>query len=196
MKRRFLGGSNPAEGREGLHMFGSASSTFSSNPVLEFFWWMFMFYLFFAVIMMFIQVFADIFRRENLTRLGQGRLDLPDLRRAVPRHPDLHDRASEEHRAGPANDGPRRRHSRRGLPAVRRRTTSPRRRSFWIAAPSARRSSTTSRPRRSRRGDLAATGHDEPETRQTGLGVHVAQADEERPRYSGAPWIYDGDPVY
>ena len=47
-------------------MFGSASSVFSSNPVLEFIWWMFMFYLFFMVIWMFISIFADIFRRENL----------------------------------------------------------------------------------------------------------------------------------
>ena len=53
-------------------MFGSASSVFSSNPILEFFWWMFMFYLVFAVIMMFIQVFADIFRRENLTGWGKA----------------------------------------------------------------------------------------------------------------------------
>ena len=46
-------------------------SVFSSNPVLEFFWWMFMFYLFFMVIWMFIQVFADIFRRENLSGWGK-----------------------------------------------------------------------------------------------------------------------------
>ncbi len=52
-------------------MFGSAS-VFSSNPVLEFFWWMFMFYLFFMVIWMFIQVFADIFRRENLSGWGKA----------------------------------------------------------------------------------------------------------------------------
>ena len=47
-------------------MFGSAS-VFSSNPVLEFLWWMLMFYLFFMVIMMFISIFADIFRREDLS---------------------------------------------------------------------------------------------------------------------------------
>ena len=47
-------------------MFGSATA-FSSSPVLEFFWWMFMFYLVFLVIWMFIQVFADIFRRDNLS---------------------------------------------------------------------------------------------------------------------------------
>ena len=52
-------------------MFGSAS-VFSSNPVLEFLWWMLMFYLFFMVIMMFIQVFADIFRRENLSGWGKA----------------------------------------------------------------------------------------------------------------------------
>ncbi len=44
----------------------------SSNPVLEFFWFMFIFYLFFMVIWMFIQVFADIFRRENLTGWGKA----------------------------------------------------------------------------------------------------------------------------
>ena len=52
-------------------MFGSASSVFSSNPILEFFWWMFMFYLFFMVIYMFIAIFADIFRRENLSGWGK-----------------------------------------------------------------------------------------------------------------------------
>jgi energy-coupling factor transporter transmembrane protein EcfT len=39
----------------------------NGNPVLEFFWYMIIFYLFFMVIWMFIQVFADIFRRENLS---------------------------------------------------------------------------------------------------------------------------------
>ena len=52
-------------------MFGSAS-VFSSNPVLEFLWWMLMFYLFFMVIMMFISIFADIFRRENLSGWGKA----------------------------------------------------------------------------------------------------------------------------
>jgi energy-coupling factor transporter transmembrane protein EcfT len=52
-------------------MFGS-SAMFSSNPILEFIWWMLMFYLFFIVIMMFIQVFADIFRRENLSGWGKA----------------------------------------------------------------------------------------------------------------------------
>ena len=42
------------------------------NPILEFFWYMFIFYLFFMVIWMFIQVFADIFRRENLTGWGKA----------------------------------------------------------------------------------------------------------------------------
>ena len=44
----------------------------SSNPLLEFFWYMFVFYLFFMVIWMFIQVFADIFRRENLSGWGKA----------------------------------------------------------------------------------------------------------------------------
>ena len=44
----------------------------SSNPVLEFFWYMFVFYLFFMVIWMFIQIFADIFRRENLSGWGKA----------------------------------------------------------------------------------------------------------------------------
>lgn len=42
------------------------------NPILEFFWYMLMFYLFFMVFWMFIQVFADIFRRENLTGWGKA----------------------------------------------------------------------------------------------------------------------------
>jgi hypothetical protein len=52
-------------------MFGS-SSVFSSNPVLEFFWWMFIFYLFFMVIVLFIRVFSDIFTRENLSGWGKA----------------------------------------------------------------------------------------------------------------------------
>jgi len=44
----------------------------SGNPVLEFIWYMFIFYLWFLVIWMFIQVFADIFRRENLTGWGKA----------------------------------------------------------------------------------------------------------------------------
>ena len=52
-------------------MFGSAS-VFSSNPVLEFIWWMIMFYLFFTVIWMFIRVFSDIFTRENLSGWGKA----------------------------------------------------------------------------------------------------------------------------
>ena len=40
--------------------------------MLEFFWYMFMFYLFFMVIWMFIQIFADIFRRENLSGWGKA----------------------------------------------------------------------------------------------------------------------------
>ena len=52
-------------------MFGSAQ-VFSDNPVLEFLWWMLMFYLFMMVIMMFISIFADIFRRENLSGWGKA----------------------------------------------------------------------------------------------------------------------------
>lgn len=44
----------------------------SSNPVLEFFWYMFIFYLFFMVLWMFIQVFADIFHRDNLSGWGKA----------------------------------------------------------------------------------------------------------------------------
>ena len=40
--------------------------------LLEFFWYMLMFYVWFMVIMMFIQVFMDIFRRENLTGWGKA----------------------------------------------------------------------------------------------------------------------------
>ena len=50
----------------------AGSSVFSSNPVLEFLWWMLMFYLFFMVIWMFISIFADIFRRENLSGWGKA----------------------------------------------------------------------------------------------------------------------------
>ena len=39
--------------------------------LLQFFWYMFVIYLFFMVIWMFIQVFADIFRRENLSGWGK-----------------------------------------------------------------------------------------------------------------------------
>ncbi len=52
-------------------MFGSAS-VFNSNPVLEFIWWMLMFYLLFIVIWMFIRVFSDIFTRENLSGWGKA----------------------------------------------------------------------------------------------------------------------------
>jgi hypothetical protein len=43
-----------------------------NGGLLQFFWYMLMFYLFFMVIWMFIQVFADIFRRENLTGWGKA----------------------------------------------------------------------------------------------------------------------------
>lgn len=43
-----------------------------NGGLLTFFWYMFVFYLFFMVIWMFIQVFADIFRRENLTGWGKA----------------------------------------------------------------------------------------------------------------------------
>jgi len=44
----------------------------SGNPILEFFWYMFIFYLWFMVFWMFVQVFADIFRRENLSGWGKA----------------------------------------------------------------------------------------------------------------------------
>lgn len=40
--------------------------------LLQFFWYMIMFYIWFMVIWMFIQVFADIFRRENLSGWGKA----------------------------------------------------------------------------------------------------------------------------
>ena len=52
-------------------MFGT-ESVFSSNPILEFFWWMFMFYLFFMIIVLFVRVFGDIFTRENLSGWGKA----------------------------------------------------------------------------------------------------------------------------
>ena len=52
-------------------MFGNPT-VFSSNPILEFFWYMLMFYLFFMIIWMFIRVFSDIFTRENLSGWGKA----------------------------------------------------------------------------------------------------------------------------
>lgn len=43
-----------------------------NGGLLQFFWYMLMFYLFFMVIWMFIQVFADIFRRDNLSGWGKA----------------------------------------------------------------------------------------------------------------------------
>ena len=43
-----------------------------NGGLLQFFWYMLMFYLFFLVIWMFIQVFADIFHRENLSGWGKA----------------------------------------------------------------------------------------------------------------------------
>lgn len=40
--------------------------------LLEFFWYMLMFYVWFMIIWMFIQAFMDIFRRENLTGWGKA----------------------------------------------------------------------------------------------------------------------------
>ena len=40
--------------------------------MLAFFWYMVMFYVLFAVIWMFIQVFADIFRRRDLSGAGKA----------------------------------------------------------------------------------------------------------------------------
>jgi hypothetical protein len=40
--------------------------------LLNFFWYMLVFYFYFLVIWMFIRVFADIFTRENLTGLGKA----------------------------------------------------------------------------------------------------------------------------
>lgn len=43
-----------------------------NGGLLQFIWYMFVFYLYFMVIWMFIQVFADIFRRDNLTGWGKA----------------------------------------------------------------------------------------------------------------------------
>jgi hypothetical protein len=53
-------------------MFGNTASVFSDKPILEFFWWMLMFYLFFMILWMFIRVFSDIFTRENLSGWGKA----------------------------------------------------------------------------------------------------------------------------
>jgi hypothetical protein len=43
-----------------------------NGGLLQFFWYMFIFYLFFMVIWMFIRVFADIFHRDNLSGWGKA----------------------------------------------------------------------------------------------------------------------------
>ncbi|HSK48629.1 MAG TPA: SHOCT domain-containing protein [Coriobacteriia bacterium] len=43
-----------------------------NGGLLTFFWYMLVFYFYFMVIWMFIQTFADIFRRENLTGWGKA----------------------------------------------------------------------------------------------------------------------------
>ena len=43
-----------------------------NGGLLDFVWTMFIFYIWFMVIWMFIQVFADILRRENLTGVGKA----------------------------------------------------------------------------------------------------------------------------
>jgi len=43
-----------------------------NGGLLYFFWYMLIIYLFFMVIWVFIQAFADIFRRENLTGWGKA----------------------------------------------------------------------------------------------------------------------------
>ena len=45
---------------------------FNNTPILDFFMYMFVFYLFFMVIWMFIRVFADIFHRDNLSGWGKA----------------------------------------------------------------------------------------------------------------------------
>ena len=42
-----------------------------NGSLLQFFWYMLMFYVLFMVIWMFIQVFADIFRRDDLSNWGK-----------------------------------------------------------------------------------------------------------------------------
>ena len=44
----------------------------SNTPILDFFWYVLLIYLFIMVIWMFISVFADIFRRENLSGWGKA----------------------------------------------------------------------------------------------------------------------------
>jgi len=43
-----------------------------NGGLLQFFWYMFLFYLFFMIIWMFIRVFADIFHRDNLSGWGKA----------------------------------------------------------------------------------------------------------------------------
>jgi hypothetical protein len=43
-----------------------------SGAVLQLFWYMFIFYLFFMLIWMFISTFADIFRRQDLSGWGKA----------------------------------------------------------------------------------------------------------------------------
>ena len=44
----------------------------SSNPILSFFWYMLMIWIFVMVLWMFIAVFSDIFHRENLSGWGKA----------------------------------------------------------------------------------------------------------------------------
>ena len=64
--------------------------------VVFFFWFMF--------IWMFIAIFADIFRRNDISGGVKAGWIILICHPAVPGHPDLHDRPAEDDRAGPADD--------------------------------------------------------------------------------------------
>jgi len=115
-----------------------------------FFWYMFIIYLFVAVIWMFIRVFADIFHRENLT--GWGKFGWILLIFIIPfiglliyviARPKNTERISATWR--------QRKRRRHGWSAARTWTTSPRRKASWTRARSPRPSSTASRRRHSPR---------------------------------------------
>jgi hypothetical protein len=43
-----------------------------AGPLMNFFWYMFVFYLFFMLIWMFIATFADIFKRQDMSGWGKA----------------------------------------------------------------------------------------------------------------------------
>ena len=112
-----------------------------NGGLLTFFWYMLVIYFFVMVIWMFISVFADIFRRENLSAWGKAGwifliFIVPFLGILI--YVIVRPKNTEQDQRMMA----RRRQRRRGWSAVRPSTTSPRPRSSSTRARSRRPSST------------------------------------------------------